>query len=357
MLKFFISLAAVIVRFYYFSCQCFFVRAVEFDFIRMLSEFQFLENLKAKYALKKIGDDCAVLPKDTKTDLVITTDLLVEDIDFRFAWTKPEFLGHKALAVSLSDVAAMGAKPVWSMISVGVPEKIWKTDFIDKFYEGYMNLAAKYGVELVGGDVSKTPDKIVIDSIAAGEVRKNKAVLRSGAKPGDLIFVSGQLGGAAAGLKLLENGEKFENSTHKNLLLRQLAPNPQTEIGQILGEKNLATAMLDLSDGLSSDLMHLCRSSNVGAKVFVDKVPVESKILDFEFKNFPNEDNFSLALNGGEDFELLFTINPKKIFELEKALQNHSISHIGEINTNVEIIELIEEKKSLILEPKGFRHF
>src|SRR4051812_13182802 len=113
----------------------------------MLSEFQFLENLKNKYALKKIGDDCAVLPKDSKNDLVITTDLLVEDIDFRITWTKPEFVGHKALAVSLSDIAAMGAKPVWSMISIGVPETIWRTDFVEKFYEGYMNLAEKYGVE------------------------------------------------------------------------------------------------------------------------------------------------------------------------------------------------------------------
>ena len=163
----------------------------------MPTEFQFIENLKIKYSLPKIGDDCAVLPKDSRTDLVITTDLLVEDIDFRLDWSKPEFIGHKALAVSLSDVAAMGAKPVWSMVSIGVPEHIWKSDFVDEFYLGYMNLAKLYGVELVGGDISKTPDKIVIDSIAAGEVEKGKAILRSGAKVGDLIFVTGELGGAA----------------------------------------------------------------------------------------------------------------------------------------------------------------
>lgn len=323
----------------------------------MLSEFQFLENLKSRYALKKIGDDCAVLPNNSKTDLVITTDLLVEDIDFRLIWTKPELVGHKALAVSLSDIAAMGANPVWSMVSVGVPEKIWKSDFVEKFYEGYMNLAEKYGIELVGGDVSKTPDKIVIDSVAAGEVKKNKAVLRSGAKPGDLIFVTGKLGGAAAGLKLLEAGEIFEKSAHTDLLLRQLAPNPQVETGQILGEKNLATAMIDLSDGLSSDLQHICRASGVGAKIFVDKIPVESKILDFEFRNFQVEDKISLALNGGEDFELLFTVRPKKIFQLENALKNRTISHIGEASASVEIIELISTENLRILEPHGFRHF
>jgi thiamine-monophosphate kinase len=280
--------------------------------------------------------------------LVITTDLLIEDIDFRSDWSKPEFIGHKALAVSLSDVAAMGAKPVWSMVSIGVPERIWKTDFVDGFYEGYMNLAKKYGVELIGGDVSKTPDKIVVDSIAAGEVKKNKAILRSGAKVGDFVFITGEIGGAAAGLKLL-----FEKSNNQKMLLRQLAPNPQSEIGQVLGAKNLATAMIDLSDGLSSDLRHLCRESKVGAKIYAERIPLESKILDFKLKI----DRTSLALNGGEDFELLFTVNPKKIFQLENELKNHPVSRLGEITANAEMIELIWEEKTQILEPKGFRHF
>jgi thiamine-monophosphate kinase len=324
---------------------------------KMLTEFQFLDNLRRRYDLKKIGDDCAVLPKDSKTDLVITTDLLIEDIDFRPDWSKPAFIGHKSLAVSLSDVAAMGAKPVWSMVSLGVPERIWKTDFVDEFYDGYLTLAKKHGVELIGGDVSKTPDKIVIDSIAAGEVGKKKAVLRSGAKAGDLIFVTGRLGGAALGLKLLENGEKFDDSRLKELLLRQLAPHPQCEIGQILGEKNLATAMIDLSDGFSSDLAHLCRQSRTGAKIYAEKIPVESKILDFKSENFEIGDKITFALNGGEDFELLFTVSPKKILRLEKALSNHPISRVGEMTANAEIIELRVGEKNLILEAKGFRHF
>ena len=182
----------------------------------MKTEFEFIETLRRKRNLPKIGDDCAVLPKDSKTDLVITTDLLVEDIDFKLEWSKPESIGHKALAVSLSDVAAMGAKPVWSMISIGVPEAIWKTDFVDRFYDGYLRLASRFDVELVGGDVSRTPDKIVIDSIVAGEVKKGRAILRSGAKVGDSIYVTGSLGGAAAGLKLLESGEKYVNSQIKN---------------------------------------------------------------------------------------------------------------------------------------------
>ncbi|MGI8556191.1 MAG: thiamine-phosphate kinase [Pyrinomonadaceae bacterium] len=336
------------------------------------SEFGFVENLRSLSSTSKIGDDCAVLPKDSKTDLVITADLLVEEIDFRLNWTKPECIGHKTLAVSLSDVAAMGAKPVWAMLSIGIPAKIWETDFVKKFYEGWFRLAKKFNVELVGGDVSKTPDKIVVDSIVAGEVKKGNAVLRSGAKAGDLIFVTGNLGGAAAGLKLLKNGERFGNSNNKNLLLRQLAPNPQTQIGQSIGAKNLATAMIDLSDGLSSDLAHICRASKTGAKIYADKIPINKNLKKFltqkrENAKSPAENNFSLssylslflpyALNGGEDFELLFTVDPKKKFLTAKQLKDQPFSLIGEVTANTEIIELMAGKKSEILKPKGFRHF
>lgn len=320
----------------------------------MKNEFEFIETLRRKFNLSKIGDDCAVLPKDSKTDTVITTDLLVEDVDFKREWSKPEFIGHKALAVSLSDVAAMGAKPVWAMISVGVPEAIWKTDFVEKFYDGYMRLAKKFNVELVGGDVSRTPDRIVIDSIVAGETKKGKAVLRSGAKAGDLIFVTGKLGGAAIGLKLLETGERYGKSKHKNLLLRQLKPNPQTESGRFIGAENLATAMIDLSDGLSSDLAHICRESQIGAKIYADKIPVEPEISNLKSQN---TDKISFALHGGEDFELLFTVNPKIFFRAENEFKKRGFLHIGEITANVEIIELIDDGKVSILTPKGFRHF
>ncbi|MDQ6786643.1 MAG: thiamine-phosphate kinase [Acidobacteriota bacterium] len=323
----------------------------------MKSEFEFIEKIRCRSISSKIGDDCAIIPKNSKSDLVITTDLLVEDIDFKLDWTTPEFLGHKALAVSLSDVAAMGAKPVWAMLSIGVPEKIWKTDFVEKFYDGWFKLAEKFNVELVGGDVSKTPDKIVIDSICAGEAKKGKAVLRSGAKAGDLIFVTGELGGAAAGLKLLEDEIRYDFSKkiwRKRLLLKQLQPFPQINASEFLSKNNLPTAMIDLSDGLSSDLAHLCRESKTGAKIFADKIPIDknlgglTKFLDAKL---------DFALNGGEDFELLFTVNPQKYFKFENEFKNRGFSLIGEVTANVEIIELIDGKKTIVLQPKGFRHF
>lgn len=320
------------------------------------TEFEFIETVRRRHSLQKIGDDCAVLPKDSKTDLVMTTDLLVEDIDFKLEWTTPEFVGHKSLAVSLSDVAAMGAKPVWAMLSIGIPEKVWKTDFVEKFYDGWFALANKFNVELVGGDVSKTPDKIVIDSIAAGETKRGKAVLRSNAKVGDLIYVTGELGGAAAGLRLLEKGERYEKSKYKNLLLRQLKPNPQTEIGQILGAKNLATSMIDLSDGLIADLNHIRRESKTGAKIYSDKIPNQINLKKIH-SVFNSSEMKDFLFYSGEDYELLFTVNPKKKSQVEKALKNRKFSHIGEVTSNVEIIELISKEKSEILQPKGFRHF
>jgi thiamine-monophosphate kinase len=323
----------------------------------MKSEFEFIEKMRRRYSLSKIGDDCAVLPKDSTTDFVITTDLLVEDIDFRLDWTTPEFLGHKALAVSLSDVAAMGAKPVWAMLSIGIPAKIWKTDFVEKLYDGWFALAKEFNVELIGGDVSKTPDKIVIDSIVAGEVKTGKAVLRSGAKAGDLIFVTGELGGAAAGLKLLESGIYHNDSARiwqKNLLLKQLKPFPRVHAAQDLNENNLAASMIDLSDGLSSDLAHICRESKVGATIFADKIPFHKNLRAIA-KSF--NEKLDLALNGGEDYELLFTVSSKKKFHFENNLRNSLFFHIGEVTANREIIELRLENKVEILQSKGFRHF
>lgn len=339
----------------------------------MPTEFEFIENIRrrSRHSSVKtgIGDDCAVISKDAETDLVITTDLLVEDVDFRLDWTRPEWLGHKALAVSLSDVAAMGATPKWAMLSVGVPEKIWNNGFVAGFYDGWFELAEKFGVALVGGDVSRTPDKIVIDSIVAGEAKKDKAVLRSGARPGDSIFVTGSLGGAAGGLKLLENGDRLKRfakapTSKEKLLLRQLRPNPQTEIGKIIGAKSLATAMIDLSDGLSSDLAHLCAESRVGARLFADKLPVDDNLKKFLMPksaklNSANSLSAELdfALNGGEDFELLFTADKKKISALKNALKSFDFRLIGEVTETVDRIELILANETRILPPKGFSHF
>ncbi|MGB2751871.1 MAG: thiamine-phosphate kinase [Pyrinomonadaceae bacterium] len=320
--------------------------------ICMVSEFEFIDRIKSKYALHRIGDDCAVLPRDSETDLLVTADMLVEDIDFRLDWTTPEFLGHKALAVSLSDIAAMGGTPNWAMLTIGIPESLWNTDFIDRFYDGWFALAAEFDVELVGGDVSKVPDKLVIDSIVGGECSKGKAILRSTAEPGDAIFVTGTLGGAAGGLRLLEKGVRFDDLLpieQRDLILKQLQPRPQLTISNSLCLLDIATSIMDVSDGLSSDLKHICAASGVGANIDQDRLPTEPYLA----ANFPADECLDMAINGGEDLGLLFTTDNKNI----PLLNSMPATRIGNVTANVGVIELTNGETTTALEPKGYRHF
>src|SRR5215212_5173437 len=162
----------------------------------MRSEFDFINSLRQRVASSNqsivagIGDDAAVFRGSSGKETVVTADLLVEDIDFRRTTTPPYLLGHKALAVSLSDIAAMGARPLWSLVSIGVPDDVWQTEFVERLYDGLLDLANRYGVQLIGGDTSRTPENIVIDSIMIGECATGAAVMRSGASPGDQIFVT-----------------------------------------------------------------------------------------------------------------------------------------------------------------------
>lgn len=318
-----------------------------------MDEFEFIKNIKNRFSLRGIGDDCAVIPKDAESDLVITTDLLIEGIDFRLDWTTPGLIGHKALAVSLSDIAAMGAEPKWAMVSIGITESMWNTKFLDPFYDAWQDLAAIFEVELVGGDTSRSPDRLVIDSIVAGEVRKGTAVMRSGAKPGDGVYLSGPLGGAAAGLRVLEQGGKLKESASDDqqaLVMKQLRPLPQIRLGSRLRENGLATAMIDLSDGLSSDLAHLCSASGVGAVINANDLPFDAETMNLAGSI---EGMLELALNGGEDFELLFTADDEKI----SRSQNTDIFRIGEITANIGVIELNRNGQTELMRPAGFKHF
>lgn len=318
-----------------------------------MDEFDFINNIKKKYSLGLIGDDCAVLPKDPECDLLVTADMLVEELDFRLDWTTPRMLGHKALAVSLSDIAAMSGTPSWALLSIGVPEDLWSARFLDEFYEGWHDLAAHYGVELAGGDVSKTSGSLVIDSIVGGTVLKGQAVMRSGASARDAIYVSGSLGGAAAGLKLLQDGARYspgESDARSSMMLRQLRPLPQLHIANRLQANNSATSMIDISDGLSSDLAHLCRASKTGARIFAENIPLDAGLLEYA-GSF--DVALELALHGGEDFELLFTADPEKI----SAADLEGVTLIGEVTGNPGIIELSRGGAVELLPARGYRHF
>jgi thiamine-monophosphate kinase len=337
--------------------------ASEFDFIRRIRQRADEKNQRAAGLARGIGDDCAILKQRTGCDTVITTDLLVEEIDFRREWTTPRLLGHKALAVSLSDIAAMGASPRFALLSIGVPQNIWRSKFLDHFYEGFYALADAHKVALVGGDVSRTPERIVIDSIVIGETKRGQAVTREGAVAGDIIFVTGTLGGAGCALRLLEAGTRLIAKTQQarasalnDLLLRQLRPQPRVAWGLRLGAKKLATAMIDVSDGLSSDLFHLCEESGVGADIEAARLPVDPLIMEAgKVKTAP--DALALALDGGEDYELLFTVRPTDAARVPKKIDGVNLSQIGVVTNQRGRVRLIENKRARKLLARGFTHF
>jgi thiamine-monophosphate kinase len=326
------------------------------------SEFQFIDSLRQRFN-NGIGDDAAIFTSTAGKETVITTDLLVEDIDFRRTTAPALLLGHKALAVSLSDIAAMGARPRWSLISIGVPDDVWQTEFVNQFYEGLAGIASSYDVRLIGGDTSRTTEQIVIDSIVLGECNAGQAVKRAGAQPGDYIFVTGSLGGAAAGLRLIERGahlaeQKLDDDDSQKIdhvLLRQLRPEPRVGWGMVLGEERLATSMIDISDGLSSDLNHLCKASGVGALIESALLPIDHQVVELCGRRAL--DPLQLALHGGEDFELLFTVKPADVPRLPRRVDGVEIKRIGEITAAHEGVKISEGTRVWDLRPGGWKHF
>ena len=334
----------------------------EFDFIKRIREHA-LRRGQSSDLHQGIGDDAAVLASNSNHEIVLSVDLLVEDIDFRRQSTPPPLLGHKALAVSLSDIAAMGAQPRWALTSLGVPEDAWTEEFVDQLYDGLFQLADRYGVKLIGGDTSRTPDKIVIDSIVLGECIKGQAVKRSGAQVGDDIFITGSLGGAAAGLRLLDRGAQLqkesidatESRAIDAVMLRQLRPEPRVGWGLVLGEERLASAMIDVSDGLSSDLHHLCDESAVGAIIDSAKLPVDPSLSVLCGRRAL--DPLMLALHGGEDFELLFTVSEANAAKLPKKVDGIPITRIGKVEPASSGVRIAEGTRVWELAPEGYRHF
>lgn len=314
----------------------------------MRGEFQFIENLKSNFNLNLIGDDCAILPKNDEYDLLITSDVLVENIDFQINWNMPKALGYKCLAVSLSDIASMGGIPRYFLVTFGITKETWNSNLIDRFYEGIFELASVWNVTLVGGDISSVTDSCFFETTVLGEIEKGKAIRRSTANPGDLIYVSGELGGAAAGLKVL--GEGMRGKQAANLIKRQLYPQPRVDIGRQLLESQIATAMIDISDGLSGDLRRICAASNVGANIYSANIPIDKNISN---KLFSRETARAFALNGGEDFELLFTVSVKDAGS--KHLEKYFC--IGEITAAPNEINFITGDNVTELDTQGFTHF
>lgn len=287
-----------------------------------------------------IGDDCAIMRLQPRHELLVTTDFSIENVHFRRKWHPAQSVGHRCLARGLSDIAAMGGAPLACFLSLGLPPKLPQR-WADDFMRGLCRLAERYGVQLSGGDTSGAHE-ITADIVVLGQVPAGKALLRSGARPGDLIYVTGELGGSAAALKQLLAGRKPSPSLNE----RHFYPKPRLETGAWLRKQGLATAMIDLSDGLSIDLRHICEESSVSATIIAKNIPI-ARNADME-----------LALHGGEDYELLFTAPPQA--RIPRVIQGVRVTQIGSIGKKdyrsaIRILDKNGRARSLA--PLGWQHF
>ena len=294
--------------------------------------------------LTGIGDDCAVLRLLPGRDSLVTTDFTLEGIHFRRDWHPAESVGHRCLARGLSDIAAMGGEPAAAFLSLALPRDLPQA-WVERFIRGLLSLAEKHGVALAGGDTAESPDGILADIVVVGATPKGKAVLRSGARLGDGIFVSGELGGAAAAV--LEMRSRPKKKLKPRDYPRHFYPEPRVELGRILREK--ASAMIDLSDGLSTDLAHICEESGVGAEI-------ESELIPLARVGKPaREVDLDLALHGGEDYELLFTARPAK--RISAQIAGVAVTQIGHITRQRKMFVMNRKGIGYELVPRGWEHF
>jgi len=288
-----------------------------------------------------IGDDCAVLRLPRSHEALVTTDFSLEDVHFRREWHPSDSVGHRCLARGLSDIAAMGGVPRAAFLSLALPPDL-PQKWVDQFVAGLLKLAKRYSVPLAGGDTAQSPAGILADIVVLGSAPAGKAILRSGAKPGDLLYVTGALGSSSLALNRLRDGEKLKPKSHP----KHFYPEPRIAIGQFLREKKLASAMIDISDGLSTDLAHICDESKVGAVVYGNSLPMANGLGD---------GGLQLALHGGEEYELLFTAKPGR--RIPKEIGGVPITRIGEMVRERQMKLAQPDGTAMILRSAGWQHF
>lgn len=313
----------------------------EFGLIKKLTE---PFKIKSSSVVKGIGDDAAII-KPNDNEILVTTDLLAEGVHFDLVYTPLQHLGYKAVIANLSDIYAMGGKPMHITVSLAVSSK-FSVEALEQLYDGIRRACERYNVDLIGGDTTSSLTGLIISITAIGEVEKGKSILRNGAKAGDLVCVSGDLGGAYAGLQILKREREVyminpnsqpDLSKYDYVIGRQLKPEARREVIDMIKQSGLTpTAMIDISDGLSSELLHICKQSGCGVKIYESKLPVDPQTEAVATEL--NMDATLIAMNGGEDYELLFTIPAEQV---EIAGNMAGISIIGQITNEPEVYTLM----------------
>jgi thiamine-monophosphate kinase len=335
------------------------------DYIRQ----QFTQGASHKNLF--IGDDCAIFEPAQDEKFIVSTDMLVEHIHFTRQYFRPEEIGKRALAVNLSDIAAMGGCPLYYLLGLGIPENYTDKE-LENFFEGCRETGQKFGIQLIGGDLNRTGDIFIIGVTVIGNVQSRTQLQRSGARTGDLLCVSGTLGDSKLGMIMLnkfydKNGSEVleseddehgrRSSDYKYLVNRHKLPEPRIREGLILARSGTATAAIDISDGLTIDLERLVQESGVGCRVQLKKIPVSDAAQ--RFTNSLDLNLLELAVSGGEDFELLFTINPQSLATVEREFKDMGtkLSVIGEILEQGAGITYIDINGESVTPPRGYLHF
>jgi len=321
--------------------------------ISQLGEFGLIERIREKNkkavhhsgTVVGIGDDCAVVKCRRSEYVLFTTDTLVENVHFSKKYYSFFDIGYKSLAVNLSDIAAMGGMPLYSLVTAGFPAETKIAD-ADEIYRGISKLASEFNVEIIGGDTVKSPAAVIISITLIGKTIRGSGIKRSGAVAGDLIFTTGNFGDSSAGLYLLQKGI----SGYKELKKKHLNPYPRIKEGLFIAKSGFATSMIDSSDGFDKSIRFICQESKVGCKIYFDKIPVCDEFKSF-ISNFQLPTS-NLILFGGEEYELIFTVPPGKKSYFEKRFYE-----VGKITKNKKIIYLDSNNKKINLKDNGYDHF
>jgi len=331
--------------------------------IKDMGEFRFIRSIEdgchfsPDRLIKGIGDDCAVIGPYEKKVLLISTDLLVEDIHFILGKIPLEHLGQKAVAVNLSDIAAMGGKALHMFISLAIPGSM-EVETLHAIYRGMKAMCSRYRINILGGDTSASPDRLMINVTVVGEALEEEVLYRSGAAPGDIIYVTGTLGDATAGLKLIRGEVSASGDMEASLIEAHNLPVPFLDAGRMIAGSRSASALIDLSDGLLSDLGHVCEASGVGARLFHESLPLSGYLKELCQINVL--DPYDLALHGGEDYRLLVTVPGKNTHVFEKMFEKGTpckVYRVGEITEKKGLKILMPDGREKQLETTGFDHF
>ncbi|MCE5286440.1 MAG: thiamine-phosphate kinase [Pelosinus sp.] len=327
--------------------------------LKEIGEFGLIDRIKedtindAATVVQGIGDDAAILLPTIRHLQLLSTDMLVENVHFDLTTTTPWQLGYKAIAVNISDIAAMGGIPRHIVISLALP-KDFGFDFVDNLYQGMKEICREFKVNIVGGDTVSSPHGLIINVAVVGEVEPACLTKRSGARPGDIVAVTGFLGNSGGGLAVLSQADWEEQGFAWSLVTRHLTPRPQVQAGQALARIGVSS-MNDISDGLSSEANELAAASKVGIRLYKKAIPLSEDLL--RAADWLGKSALDYALYGGEDYQLIFTVSPEKVGRLNKANLGVCFSNIGEVIEGSGVVLVDADGAEEKLEPKGYNHF